>query len=161
MLHSFCKQSGCKDGRNPFAGLVFDHKGNLYGTTLYGGASNYGTVFKVTASGKETVLYSFCKQSECADGADPRAVLVFDQEGNLYGATSVGGAHDNGTVFKLTPSGKESVLYSFCAQVYCPDGARPYAGVVLDSKGNLYGTTYFGGTAGGTFDGGIVFKLVP
>jgi uncharacterized repeat protein (TIGR03803 family) len=164
VLYSFCKQSGCKDGRNPFAGLVFDHKGNLYGTTLYGGAANYGTVFKVTPSGKETVLYSFCKHSNCADGADPRAVLVFDQLGNLYGTTSIGGAHDNGTVFKLTPSGKESVLYSFCAQVFCPDGASPYAGVVLDTKGNLYGTTYVGGDYVGNCDQmgcGTVFKVTP
>ncbi len=161
VLYSFCAQTNCADGRYPQAGLVFDQKGNLYGTTNEGGAPGfyYGAVFKLTPKGKETVLYSFCSQNRCADGAWPIAGLVFDQKGNLYGTTNGGGAYGFGGVFKLTPKGKETVLYSFCPQgvYHCTDGEYPYAGVVLDRKGNLYGTTLYGGAYGS----GGVFKLTP
>jgi uncharacterized repeat protein (TIGR03803 family) len=165
VLYSFCSQSGCTDGEYPAAGLVFDPKGNLYGSTYNGGAYNAycsdygcGVVFKLTPKGKYTVLYSFCAQTNCADGAQPFAGLVFDQKGNLYATTYIGGAHNGGVVFKLTPKGKEIVLYSFCAEINCADGASPEAGLVFDQKGNLYGTTYRGGEPG---SGGVVFKLTP
>jgi uncharacterized repeat protein (TIGR03803 family) len=165
VLYSFCAQNNCVDGANPFAGLVFDPKGNLYGTTARGGAYNSsGVVFKITPQGKETVLYSFCAQTNCVDGFTPVAGLIFDSNGNLYGTTEGGGtASGYGTVFKLTPKGRESVLYSFCIQSYCPDGAFPMAGVVRDQKGNLYGTTPQGG--GYNFycfdECGLVFKVSP
>jgi uncharacterized repeat protein (TIGR03803 family) len=169
VLYSFCAQSNCADGRYPQAGLVFDQKGNLYGTTNEGGASGfyYGAVFKLTPKGKETVLYSFCSQNRCADGAWPIAGLVFDQKGNLYGTTNGGGNYGFGVVFKLTPKGKETVLYSFCPQgIYdCTDGEYPYAGVILDQKGNLYGTTPYGGVAKACPSSpsgcGVVFRLTP
>jgi uncharacterized repeat protein (TIGR03803 family) len=101
--------SYCPDGDEPSAGLVFDQKGNLYGTTSYGGGlSGYctlgcGVVFKLTPKGKETVLHSFCPDGyPCADGETPTAGLVFDQKGNLFGTTSYGGS-TVGVVFKLTP----------------------------------------------------------
>jgi uncharacterized repeat protein (TIGR03803 family) len=110
---------------------------------------------------KETVLHNFCSQSNCADGAGPSAALVFDPKGNLYGTTYAGGTSSNGTVFKVAPSGEETVLYNFCSQKNCTDGRSPYAGLVFDRKGNLYGTTYEGGASRkGTVDG-TVFKLVP
>jgi uncharacterized repeat protein (TIGR03803 family) len=173
VLYSFCAQKNCTDGARPDAGLVFDQKGNMYGTTYAGGAHNdchggagCGIVFKLTPKGRYTVLYSFCAQTNCADGYFPSGGLVFDQEGNLYGTTLNGGAHDWGTVFKLTPEGKETVLHSFCSHggSNCTDGALPDAGVIFDQKGNLYGTTYSGGTS--CHDGydngcGVVFKLTP
>jgi uncharacterized repeat protein (TIGR03803 family) len=162
VLYNFCTRVyyGCLDGSWPVAGLIFDLKGNLYGTTEYGGVpggGGGGVVFKVTPEGKETVLYTFCAQNSCTDGAYPLAGLAFDQNGNLYGTTYGGGAHGLGIVFKLTPEGKETVLYSFCARTDCTDGAQPTAGLVLDQKGNLYGTTEFNGAYGY----GVVFKLTP
>jgi uncharacterized repeat protein (TIGR03803 family) len=158
VLYSFCAQSHCADGVSPYAGLVFDQKGNLSGTTYDGGAYGYGDVFELSPEGKETVLYSFCGLGHtCIDGAEPRAGLVFDQKGNLYGTTEYGGVHGQGVAFKLTPEGKETVLHSFCAHTDCTDGYGPYAGLVLDQKGDLYGTTQYGGAHGG----GVVFKLRP
>ena len=168
VLYSFCAQKNCADGWGPLAGLTFDQKGNLYGTTSSGGLwycdnaddSDVGcAVFKVSPEGKETVLYSFCAQKNCADGAgSPIAGLTFDQKGNLYGTTAGGGAYYHGVVFKLTPEGLETILQSFCERANCADGSYPRAGVVFDRKGNLYGTTEGGGTGEG---GGVVFKLTP
>jgi uncharacterized repeat protein (TIGR03803 family) len=163
VLHNFCAQSGCTDGSSPIAGLVLDQRGNLYGTTYYGGAYGAGAVFKLTPTGKYTVLHSFCAQTNCTDGASPIAGLVLDQKGNLYGTTYNGGAYGFGSVFKLTPTGKEKVLYSFCPQSGCIDGESPYAGLVLDLNGNLYGTTTQGGSNSTdcVFGCGVVFKLTP
>jgi uncharacterized repeat protein (TIGR03803 family) len=151
VLHSF---TNAPDGAVPEAGLVMDKEGNLYGTTFDGGASGWGTVFKVDTTGKETVLHSF--SFSFADGADPVAVLVRDSNGNLYGTTVVGGTSGVGTVFKVDKTGKETVLYSFTGGT---DAAYPDAGLVRDSKGkskgSLYGTTIYGGTSGY----GTVFKL--
>jgi uncharacterized repeat protein (TIGR03803 family) len=149
VLYSFGSQFG--DGTYPVAGLVFDKKGNLYGTTQNGGANDAGTVFELTSAGTEKVLYSFfCCLS---DGALPSAGLVFDKEGNLYGTTYLGGTNDAGTVFELTSAGTEKVLYSFGG--YRSDGSNPDAGLVFDKKGNLYSTTRFGGANGA----GTVFEL--
>jgi uncharacterized repeat protein (TIGR03803 family) len=121
----------------------------LYGTTYEGGAANLGTVFRLNASGYP-VLYSF---QGGADGANPYAGVTPDSAGNLYGTTLPGGAANAGVVYKLSPAGQETVLYSFTGTT---DGAKPYSGVTLDSRGNLYGTTYGGGTAGGW---GVVSKV--
>ena len=117
----------------------------------------------------ESVLYSFCAQTNCTDGANPVAGVVFDQEGNLYGTTHYGGisnldscpSNGCGLVFKLTPTGKETASHSFCNQNFCPDGELPLAALVIDHKGNLYGTTAGGGAYGSIFDGGVVFRLTP
>ena len=102
VLHSF---TGGSDGFNPQAGLIADRAGNLYGTTLVGGAPSSGTVFKLSPGGTETVLYSFCSLPSCTDGAIPEAGLIADRAGNLYGTTVVGGASNAGVVFKLTGTG--------------------------------------------------------
>jgi uncharacterized repeat protein (TIGR03803 family) len=142
--------AGTPDAEDPYAGLTRDNAGNFYGTTLYGGTQGgFGTVFKLHA-GKKTILHSF---AGTPDGEDPRSVLVRDAAGNLYGTTQYGGTNGGyGTVFKLDAEGKLTLRYSFAGT---PDGDDPYAGLLRD-KGNLYGTTYYGGTNGGF---GTVFKL--
>jgi uncharacterized repeat protein (TIGR03803 family) len=215
VLYSFCALANCADGAFPSGGVVFDQRGNLYGTTGSGGANQQGVVFKLTPKGKETVLYSFCAEANCADGKDPEAGVVFDGQGNLYGTTPGGGSHcpvgggcgvafkisaqgqysvlhkffgtggslpnagvildgkgnlygpalrgganKNGVVFKLTPTGKETVLYSFCAQTKCADGADPAGGLVFDENGNVYGTTIGGGIHGPGL-AGVVYKITP
>jgi len=147
VLYTF---AGQPDGGTPHAGLVRDKAGNFYGTTLYGGAFNFGTVFEVNSSGTETVLHSFTGAP--GDGAYPYAELIRDSAGNFYGTTSYGGASNHGTVFKMTASGTETVLHSFTGK---SDGALPYGSLIRDKTGNLYGTTYFSGTSGY----GTLFKV--
>jgi len=133
VLYSF---TGSPDGASPYAGLVMDNTGNLYGTTENGGAFGFGTIFKVDIGGIETVLHSFVGSP--ADGVDPKARLVLDQSGNLYGTTFSGGSANLGTVFKVDPTGTEIVLYNFNGG---SDGENPFGGVTLDANGLLYGTT--------------------
>jgi uncharacterized repeat protein (TIGR03803 family) len=147
VLYSFTGSGG--DGAFPYYGsLSRDSSGNLYGTTQQGGIYSQacpfgcGTVFKVDASGKETVLYRFTGTG--GDGNLPYFGLVRDSSGNLYGTTFLGGADGVGTVFKVDPTGKETVLYSFSDSI---DGGLPFAGLLLDSKGNVYGTTGSGGAS--------------
>jgi uncharacterized repeat protein (TIGR03803 family) len=162
VLHSF--GSG-RDGAEPSGALVFDAAGNLYGETRIGGASEAGTVFELTPNGDgtwtEEVLYSFGSQSH--DGAYPSGGLVFDAAGNLYGTTQDGGGTlgctgDCGRVFELTPNGDgtwtETTLYIFVGN---PDGSDPLGGLIIDSAGNLYGTTQYGGP----YAYGTVFELTP
>jgi uncharacterized repeat protein (TIGR03803 family) len=148
VLYAF---SGGSDGSSPAAGLILDSAGDLYGTTQYGGAFGFGTVFEVTPSGTETVLYSFTGGT---DGASPEfASLVQDKAGNCYGTTPAGGAHDVGVVFKVDPKGVETVLHTFNHF----DGSWPGGTLAMDSQGNLYGTTFYGGAYGG----GVIFKITP
>jgi len=158
-LYSF---AGGTDGAHPYAGLIQAIDGNFYGTTYTGGANQSGTVYEISLQGgtwMETVLYSFCAQTGCTDGGHPYAGLIQAADGNFYGTTSSGGAGGDGTVFKMikttTGAGSLYVLYSFCAQTNCTDGASPYAGLVQASSGNFYGTT----TTGGTNADGTVFVL--
>ena len=149
VLYSF---AGTPDAEDPYAALVRDPAGTFYGTTIYGGAAGgYGTVFSLDSTGKETILHSFASNP---DGADPYGGLVRDSHGVLYGTTVFGGANGGyGTVFKLNPAGKLTLLHSFSGP---PDGADPYGGLVRDAEDNLYGTSVYGGTAGGY---GTVFKI--
>ena len=121
-----------------------------------------GTVFKITASGMLTTLYSFCSQSGCADGLGPWGALVQGTNGDLYGTTGGGGTNAAGTIFKITPSGKLTTLYSFCSQSGCTDGALPYAGPVQTINGDLYGTTEYGSSRNCVPKGcGTVFQITP
>jgi uncharacterized repeat protein (TIGR03803 family) len=167
VLYSFV---GGRDGSSPLAGVVRDAAGNFYGTTYYGGGSRCGgsgcgTMFKLDATGKETVLHRFTGGT---DGGHPGyGSLVRDAAGNLYGTTYNGGGTGCGgpgcgIVFKLDATGKETVLHRFTGAT---DGANPYGGLVQDAVGNLYGTTLSGGDLScSTSDGpgcGVVFKLTP
>jgi uncharacterized repeat protein (TIGR03803 family) len=154
VLYSF---AGGTDGANPSAGLIQDSSGNLYGTTYKGGTAGFGAVFKITSAGSESVLYSFAGGT---DGANPLAGLIQDSTGNLYGTTYGGGTTSVGTVFKLTTAGVETILHSFTGGT---DGANPWAGLIQDSAGNLYGTTSTGGITpvGSSLSNGVVFKITP
>jgi len=179
-LYSFCSQGGenCTDGATPVA-IMQASDGNFYGATLYGGANagtgsediGGGTVFKITPSGSETVLYSFCSQggSSCTDGDTPYGGITQGSDGNFYGTTKYGGSvcepDDTagcGTVFKLTPSGTLTTLHVFAGN----DGIYPNGLLVQGTDGNFYGTTSQGGLGGDCFDSlengcGAVFKMTP
>jgi uncharacterized repeat protein (TIGR03803 family) len=153
VLYSF---RGGIDGGTPFAGVIRDRAGNLYGTTEAGGAFSKGVVFKLGPAGNETVLHSFAGAPN--DGSQPWAPLTRDRAGNLYGNTYVGGQHDLGTIFKLDPAGNETVLHHFAGIAGTPpDGGAPFTKLLRDSAGNLYGTTLEGGSRGW----GVAFKLDP
>ena len=174
VLYSF---KGAGDGISPEAGVIRDASGNLYGTTVAGGASSGGTIFKLAppvAKGKpwtETVLYSFCADGGgmCTDGGYPGAGLIEDSGGNFYGTASLGGAYNYGAVFELNAAGTESILYSFCSaqNADCTDGAYPSAALIEDAGGNLYGTTTGGGggnpecNVSGLLTCGTAFELSP
>src|ERR1017187_2524690 len=148
------------DGASPQAGLIMDAQGNLYGTTWAGGVG-WGTGFKLDPSGKETVLHSFT--DNFSDGASPFGSVIMDAAGNLYGTTYVGGGHGYGTVFKLEPSGTETVLHSFTDGA---DGSLPSGNLIMDADGNLYGVADYGGNSSCSNVGhpsgcGTVFKLAP
>ena len=149
VLYTF---TGHADGAFPLGGVIRDSAGNLYGTTSGGGtAAHAGVVYKLDAAGNYTVLYSFTGGD---DGDSPQSGVTRDSAGNLYGTTYRGGAAGAGVVYKLDTAGNETVLHSFTGGA---DGSTPYAGVILDSAGNLYGTTFYGGK----YSGGVVFKLTP
>jgi uncharacterized repeat protein (TIGR03803 family) len=150
VIHAFDANT---DGIGPVANVVQGSDGNFYGTTHRGGTSNLGTVFKITPAGVETVLYSF--GGGTTDGSTPYAALILGRDGNFYGTTSNGGTNGYGTVFRITPAGAETVLYSFAGGI--TDGSFPAAALIQDSDGNFYGTTQAGGT--GNF--GTVFRITP
>jgi uncharacterized repeat protein (TIGR03803 family) len=167
-IHSF---TGPADGSNPLAGPIIGKSGNLYGVLQQGPGTHYdGAVYEMKAPSTqaggwtEHVLYNFKGGN---DGAEPSGRLILDWKGNLDGVTRLGSPSNQGTVFQLTlqnDSWTEAVLYSFCTQSGCSDGAQPQAGVLVDGKGNLYGTTLYGGTGGAcqnSYSCGTVFQLTP
>jgi uncharacterized repeat protein (TIGR03803 family) len=169
ILYSFCAQGNCTDGLNPYKGnLLIDNQGRLLGTTQYGGANDGGTVFQLTPTGKNwnyTVLYSFCAQQNCADGLYPIGGIYEDKQGNLFGTTAGDVGYLGGNVFELIPQGQQyelNVLHTFCLPHFCDDGSRPWATVIADPNGNLYSTTQYGG---GNYEdycdcgGGTVFSI--
>jgi uncharacterized repeat protein (TIGR03803 family) len=159
ILHAF--NNNGKDGTNPFAAVIIDASGNLYGTTPNGGANGNGTVYrltpKTTGPWAETILYSFNENG--TDGYNPYAGLVMDGSGNLYGTTISGGTYNGGIVYELTPtesgSWTETILHNF--NVSDGDGFNLNGSLIFDASGNLYGTTVYGGT----FGAGTVFELSP
>ncbi len=166
-LYGFCFTGpDCTDGKYPGAALIQASDGNLYGTTLYGGANRQGTVFKLELSGALTVLHSFCAQpAQCPDGSVPSGSVMQASDGNLYGMTQGGGSNNCpggcGTVFQITPSGAFSTIYTFCAAIACGDGSKPVGALVQGTDGELYGTN----SNGGNYDPlcgyslGTIFKL--
>ena len=158
-IYSFCSQPNCTDGSYPEAGLILGTDGNFYGTTGSGGANGFGTAFKINSGGSLTRLYSFCAQTQCADGANPQAGLIQATDGNYYGTTFGGGMNGSGTVFKMTSEGALTTLYSFCMGTNCADGAYPSAVLVEGTDGNLYGTTVTGGLGTSNNPNGTIFKI--
>jgi len=158
-LYNFCSRRNCADGQWPIA-LFQASDGSFVGITTEGGVesssceSGCGTVFRLTTAGALQVLHSFCMETNCTDGGAPSG-LIQGIDGKFYGTTSFGGAYNGGAVFSLTPSGKFSLLYSFCAQTNCPDGDVPNSGVIQANNGILYGTTTFGGIN----SSGTIFKI--
>jgi uncharacterized repeat protein (TIGR03803 family) len=163
ILYNFCKLPSCADGANPFAAVLVDDSGNLFGTTNVGGAHNFGSVFKLIppapgapALWTESVIYSFCPNVPCVDGYNPSGNLIMDAKGNLLGTAPGGGVNSiGGVVFKLTAGGKETARYNFCSLPDCADGRGPYGGLVKSGH-LLFGTTYYGGNA---HYSGTVFQL--
>jgi len=152
-LYSFCSEANCADGAISEAPMVLGANasdGNYYGTTEGGGETGVGTVFKITPDRVLTTLYSFCSQTNCTDGEAPYGGLVQANSGTFYGTASEGGAYGYGTVFKITPDGVLTTLYSFCSQANCADGSYPDASLVRGTDGNYYGITL-----------GTVFKITP
>ena len=147
VLHTFL---GGSDGAHPKGSLISDGKGNLYGTTSSGEGLHGGTVFRITTAGVLTELHTFLG----SDGYSPNAGLAMDAQGDLFGTTFSGGLSNSGVVFEIDAEGIETVLHDFSGG---SDGATPYAGLIIDQQGNLYGTTGFGGT----FNQGTVFEVVP
>ena len=145
LLHSFGSPG---DGANPHGSLIQANDGNLYGVTAYGGAFGHGVVFMLTASGTETVLYSF---GAGADAQDPYGSLLQASDGRFYGLSVHGGSFGLGTVFVISPDGTEAVLHSFGSGT---DGQTPFGSLTQGSDGNLYGMT----SAGGVYGSGIVFR---
>ncbi len=163
VLHSFSLGTG--DGFFPQGGLTIDGQGNLYGTTEDGGVYSHGTAFELTPAGggswTETILHSFNQTIGGTDGSVPASDLVLDRAGNLYGTTGAGGAYSLGTVFELSPAAggtwTESIVHNFQQTFPGTDGYTPGSMLVMDSAGNLYGTTYYGAAE----NGGTVFEITP
>ena len=148
ILYRFKGDTNNSDGSAPEAGLVWGLNGNLYGTTSQGGPDGLGTIFMISPTGKERILYSFKGDT---DGASPEGPLLMGPNGNFYGTASQGGTSDAGTVFKITPTGKIRILYSFKGGTY---GENPKGGLIFGSDANLFGTTTYGGN-------GVVFEVTP
>ena len=148
-LHSF----GGADGANPVGTVLAAADGSLYGTASYGGANEAGTIFRIAPDGTFTKLHDFTG----ADGNDPESGLVEDRRGNLYGTTALGGKYGSGSVFVFSARGRLKTLYNFCQESGCSDGAHPYASLLRTVTGDLFGTTYDGGSSAY----GTIFKITP
>jgi uncharacterized repeat protein (TIGR03803 family) len=156
-IYNFCELANCADGASPAAGLVLGTDGFFYGTTTEGGTSvnnsSPGTIFKISPGGVLKTLYSFCAQTDCADGSTPYAPLVQGTDGNFYGTAYAGGEFALGTIFKISPAGTFAKLHDFCSVGECVDGTHPYGGLIQATNGAFYGTT---NGAPGT-----VFEITP
>jgi uncharacterized repeat protein (TIGR03803 family) len=161
-LYDFCSRPHCLDGANPYTPPILGSDGNLYGVTAMGGSTanggaGWGTVYKLTLDGHLTTLYAFCTGDlPCLDGLDPVG-LVQAADGTLYGTAFEGGQFNGGTLFKLTPAGKFSLVHIFCSSANCADGQWPESAPIQGSDGNLYGVTLLGGKA----DAGVLYDLTP
>ncbi len=163
LLHQFCTQGPCTDGYQPEGPLVAATNGNFYGVTFGGGANNAGVVFQLTSAGAESVIYTFCPQTDsnnyCIDGDGAVGGLVQGKDGSLYGTTSAGGTYNGGTLFKVSTGGGLTTLVNFCGA--CATGGGPSATLTVGSDGSLYGSTTIGGAYGNASYGGTIFKYSP
>jgi len=169
--HNFCWRTNCIDGDQPMSGPVKDASGNFYAVSFAGGAHNKGTVFQISFNGGHRTfkrIHEFCRQADCADGAAPKAGLIIDTNGNLYGTTTESGIHANGLIYELSPNGAGwtyKILHRFCSRTDCKDGDQPRyvtlayqgaaSGAPYDGVSPLYGVT----ALGGQHHGGAVFEL--
>jgi uncharacterized repeat protein (TIGR03803 family) len=161
-LYSFCTTTNgsgsCTDGTIPVSGVVQAANGNFYGTTLYGGSAGRGNMFEITPTGTLRQIYSFCSQTNCADGIlSLHEPLIQGGDGNLYGITGGGGPNGGGTIFKVTPRGQLTTLYGFCysSTSPCPDGTFPSGSLTQGSDNSFYGTTSSGGNVSPSLCGGV------
>jgi uncharacterized repeat protein (TIGR03803 family) len=155
VLHIFGSKNGDPGAPQPTTRIAQGRDGNLYTTGIVGAATGNGAAFKITPSGKLTVLYSFCSQSACSDGQAPVGGLTLGTDGNFYGTTGLGGSADFGIVYKMTPSGSLKVLYTFTGGA---DGRSPQAPPIEGLDGNFYGTAWFGGSSASC---GTIYKITP
>ncbi len=155
LVHKFCSLAKCADGIQPVS-VLFDGNGGMIGTAAAGGSHGGGTVFTIDSGGTFRVLHDFCAESGCTDGASPGA-LVRGKDGNFYGTTLAGGKNHAGTMFRMTPAGTVTILYSFCGANKCPNGQQPAAMLVEGQNGDFYGTTRLKGANGY----GTVFEISP
>jgi uncharacterized repeat protein (TIGR03803 family) len=158
-IYNFCQLANCADGSAPYGPLIQAANGKLYGTTPYSGCKcgtppPSGTLFEVTLGGQLTTLHTFCLEEGCPDGSGPLAGIIQSNDGTLYGTTYEGGAYNQGTVYKITPAGVFTTIYSFCN---CGDGANPFGALVEATDRSIYGTTNLGGAN----DYGTVFAINP
>lgn len=173
LVHTFCQDGSCHDGRNPQDGLVRDGDGNFFGTGNAGGKSDHGVAFELkfnssTQQYDYLILHHFCSRANCADGAFPDAPLIVDTNGNLYGTATQGGASNSGIVFELVQSEGYALhlLHNFCTAPGCQDGSAPITGLTYQGQQNgalydgtspLYGATERTNSGGGGF--GVVYEL--
>lgn len=161
VLYDFCSATNCSDGTNPESALTPSGSGFI-GTASGGGNVNFGTLFSLVPNGTNsqfTVLYSFCSQSSCSDGEGPMGRLAVDSSGDIFGTTVAGGdsGSSRGVLYEWTAQGTFNVRHTFCPSGNCSDGAYPVGGVILDSSGDVLGTT----SEGGADSDGNVFELTP
>ena len=153
-IYSFCSQPNCADGEYPGPAPILGTDGALYGVTDGDSVGSSSTLYRVTLDGQLTTIYTFCGASTCArDGIFPNGIIQAS-DGNFYGTMAVGGNH-GGTMFRITPTGQFTLLYTFCSHTNCMDGANPHFPPIQGSDGNFYGTTYDGGKRGG----GVVYEV--
>jgi uncharacterized repeat protein (TIGR03803 family) len=158
-LYNFCSLPQCADGDNPISAPVLGSDGNLYGAVGSGGSKagngSSGTIYKMTLEGVLTTLYTFCPKTPCTDGQGPNGIILAS-DGNFYGTTAGGGnINRGGTIFRVTPAGELTTLYTFCSQKNCNDGSGPFYAPIQGNDGNFYGVTYHGGNQ----DGGVLYEL--
>jgi len=155
-LYNFCELPGCADGQYVSNGLTFGRDGELYGVTS-GGGKGAGNFFQITRKHQLVTLHKFCSLPNCADGGEPLAGVVLANDGNFYGTTYIGGANGRGTIFRITPKGRLTTLYSFCPTPDCPTGQEVDSPLIQATDGNFYGTA----SLFGAYDCGTVFQVTP
>jgi uncharacterized repeat protein (TIGR03803 family) len=155
ILHNFSDGTVVNDGAGPSCTLIPGTDGNFYGTAMFNGANNDGTVFRMSPSGQTTILYSFGNPAVTNDGQGPSTSLVLGPDGNFYGLTNGGGSNGTGVAFRMTPQGAVTILHNFGDGSVANDGQNPSNAFILASDGNFYSTTFGGGSTGA----GVVFEM--